>query len=199
MCSPRSGPTLRMGSEARADHRHDAGESDGPAGRSPPVSTSKSWIMFRAAYCSSARCRRRCRWVPTAPRPSSSSASASSRNAAIVHSPIAASSSSRRSHRPALVCNSGSVSQIGPADDLHVSPVDRVAVACDDNAGAVGALIGVARCDALHPAADAFPFHPVRQIVRNQRLHHRQDGFVERHVDDPLSTGTALCGIRGSR
>ena len=37
-----------------AEHRHDAGEAD-VRGSASPVSTSKYWIMSRAAYCASAQ------------------------------------------------------------------------------------------------------------------------------------------------
>ena len=76
--------------------------------------------------------------------------------------------------------------QVRPADGLHVTLEDRVAVAGDDDAGAVGARVGVARRDALHPAADALAGHAVGEIVGYQRLHHRQHGLVEGDVDDTL-------------
>src|SRR3954464_13209407 len=54
--------------------------------------------------------------------------------------------------------------EVWAPDGLHVALEDRVAVTRDDDAGAIGAGIGVARRDALHPPADAFPRDAVGQI-----------------------------------
>src|SRR6185312_15937938 len=112
VCSPRSGPTLRIGSDAPPITGTMPGKPTVLRCASP-VSTSKCWIMFRASYWSSAQMSAAVEIGPDGTPASSSSLSASSRLRSMVHCPIAASSSSRRRQRPALVCSSGSSARSG--------------------------------------------------------------------------------------
>ena len=143
-----------------ADHRHDAWESHG-CGSSRRCQQRSAGSCCAPRTARRRRCRQRCRSARTERLLRRAARAPRRGRAGSVHS-----RSPYRVRRVAatarIALQVGVLGQVGSADGLHVALEDGVPVACDDDAGAVVARVGVAGCDALHPAADTFACRPRR-------------------------------------